>query len=91
MITSSDRYLNLDRALPDGDGSSAVAAAPEAETHDRVRTVAELLDLERRNILLALESTGWEVAGDDGAATLLGMNASTLNSRMRALKIERPR
>jgi formate hydrogenlyase transcriptional activator len=41
--------------------------------------------------LRALESTAWRVAGKDGAAALLGMNPSTLNSRIRALRIQRPK
>ncbi len=54
-------------------------------------TVAELEDLERHNILLALEAAGWRSPGDDGAAKLLAMNPSTLPSHMRALGIRRPR
>lgn len=47
--------------------------------------------LERDNIILALEATGWKVAGETGAAQLLGMNPSTLSSRMKALGIKWPR
>jgi transcriptional regulator with GAF, ATPase, and Fis domain len=46
--------------------------------------------LERRNLRRALEASGWRVAGDRGAAKLLGMNPSTLSSRMKALGIRRP-
>jgi transcriptional regulator with GAF, ATPase, and Fis domain len=34
-----------------------------------------------------MEATGWKVAGETGAAQLLGMNPSTLSSRMKALRI----
>jgi PAS domain S-box-containing protein len=92
VITSRDGRLNLDRALPE----TAETPVPCIHQDDpqpcaRVRTVAELLEDERRNILLALQSASWRVAGQGGAAELLGMNASTLNSRMRALGIKRPR
>ncbi len=50
----------------------------------------ELQALERDNLIRALELSGWKVAGDTGAARLLGMNASTLSSRMKALGIRRP-
>ena len=53
--------------------------------------IRDLQQLERENILRALESTVWRVAGKDGAAELLGMNPSTLNSRIRALRIQRPK
>jgi transcriptional regulator with GAF, ATPase, and Fis domain len=40
-----------------------------------------------RNILPVLEAANWQVAGKDGAAALLGINSSTLNSRIKALGI----
>lgn len=64
---------------------------PSLDGRSKIRTVQELREQERANIVLALESAQWRVAGENGAAQLLGMNASTLNSRMRALGIERPR
>ncbi len=39
----------------------------------------------------ALEAAEWRVSGEKGAASLLGMNPSTLTSRMKALGIKRPR
>jgi formate hydrogenlyase transcriptional activator len=38
-----------------------------------------------------LEATRWVIEGEDGAAARLGLRPSTLRSRMRRLKIERPR
>jgi transcriptional regulator with GAF, ATPase, and Fis domain len=61
------------------------------EVSERILQLRELQQLERKNILRALESTAWRVAGKDGAAALLGMNPSTLNSRIRALRIARPK
>jgi transcriptional regulator with GAF, ATPase, and Fis domain len=91
VITSQDGRLNLARALPDVPTTRAPRApADDPRSCRRVRTVAELQGEERTNILLALESANWRVAGDGGAASLLGMNASTLNSRIRALGIKRP-
>ena len=55
-----------------------------------MRTVRELRELERGNILLAMEKARWRVSGRDGAARLLDMPASTLQSRMKALGIQRP-
>ncbi len=51
---------------------------------------ARLEDVERAHILEVLESRGWRVKGAGGAADVLGLNASTLRSRMRKLGIERP-
>jgi transcriptional regulator with GAF, ATPase, and Fis domain len=50
--------------------------------------LSDLQQIERTNLLRALESTGWRVAGRGGAAELLGLNPSTLNSRIRALNIQ---
>jgi len=46
-----------------------------------------LEDTERRQIVAALEQAGWIVAGPKGAAALLGMKRSTLQSRMQKLGI----
>ena len=46
--------------------------------------------VERANFIRALEATGWKVAGDGGAAALLGLPPSTLASRLRSLRIRRP-
>jgi transcriptional regulator with GAF, ATPase, and Fis domain len=64
--------------------ASATAASP-------IRTARELEELERTNLLRALEAAAWKVSGPDGAAVLLGLNPSTLSSRMKALGIRRPR
>ncbi|MFQ5865758.1 MAG: sigma 54-interacting transcriptional regulator [bacterium] len=48
-----------------------------------------LEDAERHHILRALEKTGGVVGGPKGAANLLGINRSTLLSRMKKLGIEK--
>jgi formate hydrogenlyase transcriptional activator len=54
-------------------------------------TVVETLEEnDRRHILAALHASGWVLAGPDGAAARLGMKRSTLQFRMRKLRIERP-
>ncbi len=83
IITATDGRLNLHRAFPDTAGTTSDAA-------ESVKTVTELEQLERNNLLLALEKTGWRISGENGAASLLGMNPSTLNSRLKALDIRRP-
>jgi len=48
---------------------------------------AALDDAERQRIIASLEKTNWKVAGPNGAAALLGMPRSTLQSRMQKLGI----
>jgi transcriptional regulator with GAF, ATPase, and Fis domain len=83
VITARDGRLNLDRALPE----SATVAPPESS--GAILTTTELRQLERQNIARALESCEWRVAGKNGAAHLLGLSPSTLNSRIKALDIKR--
>jgi transcriptional regulator with GAF, ATPase, and Fis domain len=91
VITSRDGRLNLDRALPDGAKEALTDTSLAVVTSKKVRTAKELEALERDNLLAALEATGWRVAGEAGAAHLLGMKPTTLSSRMKALGIERQR
>lgn len=89
VITSLDGELNLDRALPALPPDPVHAAEPPV-SGGRVRTAKELEELEKENLRLALEATGWRIAGKEGAAHLLGLKPSTLTSRMKALGIQRP-
>jgi transcriptional regulator with GAF, ATPase, and Fis domain len=47
-------------------------------------------EAERRHIENALAATRWIIEGSQGAAAVLGLNPSTLRSRMRRLGIQRP-
>jgi PAS domain S-box-containing protein len=87
VITARDGRLNLERALP---GPAAATPSPIAADGERaVLTVEGLARLERENLVLALERTDWQIAGESGAARLLGMAPSTLTSRMKALGVRR--
>jgi transcriptional regulator with GAF, ATPase, and Fis domain len=90
VITARDGQLNLDRALPQ---TAESAPAPDHEAARgpvaRVRTEAELKAAERQNLVLALVTAGWRMEGANGAARLLGMNPSTLRSRLKALGVTR--
>ncbi len=90
VITAPDGRMNLDRAFPDQAGPSDNEAPAPRASSDTLLTDEDLRRLERDNIVRALERAGWKVAGAKGAAALLGLNPSTLSSRMRALGIERP-
>jgi transcriptional regulator with GAF, ATPase, and Fis domain len=90
VIVSAGGVLDIDRALLDTVPEDAPPPPAPADPTTRILSVLELEDLERANILRALEASGWKVAGEQGAGALLGMNPSTLNSRMRALGIRRP-
>ena len=64
---------------------------------DRLEEVSEeppfsaktLEEVEREYILKTLENTGWRIEGPSGAANILGLNPSTLRTRMVKLGIQR--
>jgi formate hydrogenlyase transcriptional activator len=49
-----------------------------------------LTEMERRHIVQVLETTHWRIYGPRGAASQLGMNPSTLRSRLKKLGVRRP-
>ena len=51
--------------------------------------IKALVDLEHDHILQVLQKTAWRIEGKNGAAVLLGLNASTLRARMRKYGIVR--
>jgi transcriptional regulator with GAF, ATPase, and Fis domain len=50
-----------------------------------------LEDTERSQILKILSETKWRIEGKEGAAAILGINASTLRARMHKWAIVRPK
>jgi formate hydrogenlyase transcriptional activator len=93
IILASNPRLQLDRAMTGTAPPLELPAAhpPVASQVTRVLTSNELICFERANLVRALESCQWKIAGEQGAARLLGMPATTLTSRMKALQIQRPR
>jgi len=59
----------------------------DAATPAPLRSFAEV---QREGILRTLERTGWRVSGPKGAATVLGLKPTTLESKMKRLGIRRP-
>jgi PAS domain S-box-containing protein len=64
---------------------------PKATTHETAKsnTIIKLEELEREHIISALKACNWQIHGEEGAALALGLNPSTLRSRMKKLGIEK--
>jgi PAS domain S-box-containing protein len=91
VITSIEGRLNLERALPDArDKAPSETSLDITYSEAKVLSDKDLKELERKNIVRALEKSGWKVAGKDGAASILGIPTSTLNSKIKAFGIEMP-
>lgn len=74
MIVCSGRTLDIHPP----DGNFAVESAD-----------FNLEDAERRHILEVLRQTGWRLSGQGGAAVILGIKRTTLQSKMKKLGIRR--
>jgi transcriptional regulator with GAF, ATPase, and Fis domain len=96
VILAQGIHLRLDLALTQGTSRSSYSLVLSRETKEEATPLSVLrhADLKRReceNILAALEQVRWKVYGAGGAAELLGLNPTTLASRMKALGIRRAR
>ena len=61
-----------------------------AHHHSASLSFETLEELERSYIRQVLGQTNWKIAGNGGAAQILGLNPSTLRSRMQKLGLQRP-
>jgi formate hydrogenlyase transcriptional activator len=55
-----------------------------------VLTAAEIEDLEKNNLILALEKCGGKISGAESVSALMGLPPSTIASRIKVLGIRRP-
>ncbi|GFO61465.1 hypothetical protein GMST_37900 [Geomonas silvestris] len=85
VITSTGRSLQvLDRF-----DSFRKPEHPDQPGRGEEYGVKPLIELEQDHILHVLQKTGWRIEGKNGAAGILGLNASTLRARMRKYGIVR--
>jgi transcriptional regulator with GAF, ATPase, and Fis domain len=75
LITSTSTMFRAELPMVDSDG-----ARTHAQTSEEV---------ERNHIIHVLNTVGWRVRGEDGAAQILGLKPTTLESRMQKLGIMR--
>jgi formate hydrogenlyase transcriptional activator len=75
LITSTNTVFHAELPAVDADGSQC-----RPQTYDEV---------ERNHILHTMEVVGWRVRGEGGAAQILGLKPTTLESRMQKLGIVR--
>jgi DNA-binding NtrC family response regulator/ligand-binding sensor domain-containing protein len=79
VILSENNRLNLGNWL--NQAANIHLSEPNPQSLD---------ETEKLHILKVLRSTNWRVSGKKGAAKILGINAKTLESRMKKLEIQRP-
>ena len=79
VILSQGTELELADWMPKG-----------SESGGGVGALSTLEEVERSHIISVLTQTAWRVSGEKGAARILGLNATTLEARMKKLGITRP-
>jgi transcriptional regulator with GAF, ATPase, and Fis domain len=62
----------------------------KSEPNRTPRNFTKLADVEKLHITEVMRQCSWRVRGKDGAAELLGLKPTTLESRMKKLNISRP-
>lgn len=77
VILSNDHKLELTDWIP--------KKSPSAHASE----IVTLEEFEKQYILSILQKTSWRVSGEKGAARILGMKPTTLESRMKKLGIKR--
>ncbi len=82
----------IERAVIHSGGTTLSLVDTFEPLPDKPRQETQSLeDVERDYIIRTLESTGWRIEGPYGAAKILGLNPSTLRTRMAKLGIQRGR
>jgi formate hydrogenlyase transcriptional activator len=79
----------IERAVILSEGSTLQVPLGSAVVPETVGSPT-LAAAERGQILAALEQTGWRIRGPAGAAALLGLKPTTLESRIKKLGLNRP-
>lgn len=77
--------------LSKGTQLAAVEWIHPSESQSAAVSLTTLEDVERAHIVKILETTGWRIAGENGAAEILGLPSTTLRSRMEKLEIGKQR
>ncbi len=91
VILSMGKEFKLD--LPEAGGSTLCQDTRNLdnsnEQHGNILTYPGLKQLEKDNIVAALDMSGWKVGGAGGAAEILETKPTTLASRIKALGIQK--
>jgi transcriptional regulator with GAF, ATPase, and Fis domain len=79
----------IEHAMIVSSGKTLDIGMPQRTSSD-ISANLSLQDVERRHILGVLQKSGWRLTGQGGAAEILGLKRTTLQSKMKKLGIKRP-
>ena len=80
----------IERAMIITSGAFLEVVMPKSGMLQKAAAGGTLADVEREHILAVLSGTRWRITGKGGAAELLGLERTTLYSKMKKLGISRP-
>jgi transcriptional regulator with GAF, ATPase, and Fis domain len=90
IVSGRDGPFSIAHALHATEVPATAKVNPKPEPESaRILTAADLEQIERENLIRALDHCHGKVSGLGGAAALLGIPPSTFSSRMKALGIKR--
>ncbi len=90
VIASRSGAVSFDLPVPYTKGMAPhPAKQPVHDALPEILTEEELRERERANIEAALTRTDWKIYGPGGAAELLGLNPTTLRSRIKKMQIKK--
>jgi transcriptional regulator with GAF, ATPase, and Fis domain len=78
----------VERAMILSSGATLVVDLPDTSVSVALPSLT-FADMERRHILGVLEKVNWRVRGNGGAAEILGLKPTTLDSKMKKLGVKR--
>jgi formate hydrogenlyase transcriptional activator len=78
----------IEHAMILSKGKTLDVHLPKPESSE-TEVTGNLDDMERRHMVAVLEKTGWRIAGQGGAAEVLGLKRTTLQAKMKKLGIKR--
>jgi formate hydrogenlyase transcriptional activator len=79
----------IEHAMISSSGKILIVQAPYVASLEKSQD-RNLEDMERNHILDVLAKTGWRMTGSGGAAEILGLKRTTLQSGMKRLGIKKP-
>lgn len=89
VITSNNGVLDIDSLLPVKSLINNSSGKENLQNTDKILSYDELRELEKQNIIKALDKCNWKLSGSTGAATILNIPSSTLASKIKSLNIKK--
>ncbi|MGB5246023.1 MAG: sigma 54-interacting transcriptional regulator [Woeseia sp.] len=90
VILSKGGTLRLNLSMPDTESVLDLPTPATPGGGDAVLSEQELRELQKSNLLKALQQTDWRVSGKGGAAELLGLRPTTLADRIKSFGLKKP-